>query len=185
MSELTEILRRATADSLVLLDEVGRGTSTADGLAIARAVTEYVHDELGATTLFATHHHDLTAVAGERERVCNRHFEATTREDGSVAFDHEIRPGASDSSYGVEVAEMAGVPDRVVERSRELAADAAAAPRTDGHGDEAAGEGRAARERDGGDPNHPVLAALQSVDVAETTPMEALELLSNLQHRLD
>jgi DNA mismatch repair protein MutS len=177
MSELTEILRRATADSLVLLDEVGRGTSTADGLAIARAVTEYVHDEVGATTLFATHYHDLTAVATQRERVRNRHFEATTRADGSVAFDHEIRTGASDASYGIEVAEMAGVPEPVVERSRELAGD--------GPGSRGNGTGPAARTtaRDGG--AHPVIEQLRSVDVAETTPLEAIELLWELRRQVD
>ncbi|MFB6223343.1 MAG: DNA mismatch repair protein MutS [Haloarcula sp.] len=123
MTELATILDAATADSLVLLDEVGRGTSTADGLAIARAVTEYLHDEVGAYTLFATHHHDLTAVAGALPGATNRHFE-TSHEDGAVRFDHELAPGPAAASYGVEVASMAGVPASVVERSREVLADA-------------------------------------------------------------
>ncbi|MDT3434195.1 DNA mismatch repair protein MutS [Haloarcula sp. 1CSR25-25] len=126
MTELATILDAATADSLVLLDEVGRGTSTADGLAIARAVTEYLHDEVGAYTLFATHHHDLTAVAAALPGATNRHFE-TSREDGDVRFDHELAPGPAAASYGVEVASMAGVPESVVERSRSLLADAEAA----------------------------------------------------------
>ncbi|TQR22571.1 hypothetical protein C9J85_14795 [Haloferax sp. wsp5] len=123
MTELATILDAATENSLVLLDEVGRGTSTADGLAIARAVTEYLHDEVGAYTLFATHHHDLTAVAAALSGATNRHFE-TSREDGDVRFDHELAPGPAAASYGVEVASMAGVPDSVVERSRDLLADA-------------------------------------------------------------
>ena len=122
MSELTEILHDAGPDSLVLLDEVGRGTATTDGRAIARAATEFVHDELEATALFATHYHDLTDLATERERVFNLHFTAT-REDGEVTFLHRVVPGASSSSYGVEVAELAGVPAPVVERSRELIAE--------------------------------------------------------------
>ncbi|EMA08654.1 DNA mismatch repair protein MutS [Haloarcula vallismortis] len=126
MTELATILDAATADSLVLLDEVGRGTSTADGLAIARAVTEFLHDEVGAYTLFATHHHDLTAVAADLSGATNRHFE-TSREDGDVAFDHELAPGPAAASYGVEVASMAGVPESVVERSRDLLGDAEAA----------------------------------------------------------
>jgi len=109
MSELTEILHDAGPDSLVLLDEVGRGTATTDGRAIARAAAEFIHDELGATAIFATHYHDLTDLAAERERVFNLHFTAT-REDGDVTFLHRIVPGASSSSYGVEVAELAGVP---------------------------------------------------------------------------
>ena len=117
MSELTEILHDATDDSLVLLDEVGRGTSTADGLAIAQATTEFIHDELGATTLFATHYHGLTALADDYEGVVNRHF-AATREGEEITFLHRIAPGASSASYGIEVARMAGVPDTVVDRAR-------------------------------------------------------------------
>ncbi|WP_050031645.1 DNA mismatch repair protein MutS [Halorubrum halophilum] len=119
MSELTEILHDAGPDSLVLLDEVGRGTATTDGRAIARAAAEFIHDELGATALFATHYHDLTDLADERERVFNLHFTAT-REGGDVTFLHRVVPGASSSSYGVEVAELAGVPASVVDRSRDL-----------------------------------------------------------------
>ncbi|ELZ33594.1 DNA mismatch repair protein MutS [Halorubrum tebenquichense] len=122
MSELTEILHDAGPDSLVLLDEVGRGTATTDGRAIARAAAEFLHDELGATALFATHYHELTDLADERERVFNLHFTAT-REDGDVTFLHRIVPGASSSSYGVEVAELAGVPGPVVDRARDLVAE--------------------------------------------------------------
>ncbi|SFH69795.1 DNA mismatch repair protein MutS [Halorubrum aquaticum] len=130
MSELTEILHDAGPDSLVLLDEVGRGTATTDGRAIARAAAEFVHDELGATALFATHYHDLTDLAAERERAFNLHFTAT-REDGEVTFLHRVVPGASSSSYGVEVAELAGVPAAVVERSRDLVAETDSARETD------------------------------------------------------
>ncbi|MFC7187599.1 DNA mismatch repair protein MutS [Halorubrum yunnanense] len=131
MSELTEILHDAGPDSLVLLDEVGRGTATTDGRAIARAAAEFVHDELGATALFATHYHGLTDLAEERERVFNLHFTAT-REDGDVTFLHRVVPGASSSSYGVEVAELAGVPGPVVERSRSLVAGDAGDESPDG-----------------------------------------------------
>jgi len=116
MSELTEILHDGTENSLVLLDEVGRGTSTADGLAIARATTEFIHDELGAMTLFATHYHGLTSLEAEREGVFNLHF-AATREGDEVTFLHRVAPGASSASYGIEVARMAGVPEPVVDRA--------------------------------------------------------------------
>jgi DNA mismatch repair protein MutS len=122
MAELTEILHNATPDSLVLLDEVGRGTSTADGLAIARAVTEFIHDDIGARTLFATHYHELTDVADDLERVENRHFSAD-RDGESVTFHHVVRDGPAAASYGVAVARMAGIPEPVVERSAALVED--------------------------------------------------------------
>jgi DNA mismatch repair protein MutS len=122
MTELQEILHDATERSLVLLDEVGRGTSTADGRAIARAAVEFLHDELGATTVFATHYHDLTDLADRLPRVRNRHLDAT-RTDGDVTFRHRVREGPASSSYGVRVAEMAGLPTAVVDRARELVGD--------------------------------------------------------------
>jgi len=227
MTELATILDAATADSLVLLDEVGRGTSTADGLAIARAVTEYLHDEVGAYTLFATHHHDLTAVAADLPGATNRHFE-TSREDGDVRFDHELVPGPAAASYGVEVASMAGVPESVVERSRDLLMDADAGetstdgvaprdateteadtpadsdaasaavettgPTENGKAAASAGEGTvnghqktvrtngAAIE---GEVPESVAQQLASLDVATMTPIEAMNVLADLQDRLE
>jgi DNA mismatch repair protein MutS len=189
MTELADILAGATEDSLVLLDEVGRGTSTADGFAIARAVTEHLHDEVGAFTLFATHHHDLTAVAESLPRARNRHFEGT-RDGSGVSFDHEVRDGAATASYGVDVARMAGVPDPVVERARDLLGDPPD-ERTNGHaaaangdvGGEAGGDGAAAgTDGAGGDGTAPELvAAIEGVDVGSTTPLEALNTLAELK----
>ena len=119
MDELSTILDSATERSLVLLDEVGRGTSTADGFAIARAVTEHLHDEVGALTLFATHHHDLTAVAADLDGAYNLYFR-TERTDAGVVFEHDIERGTADASYGVEVAATAGIDEAVVDRAREL-----------------------------------------------------------------
>jgi DNA mismatch repair protein MutS len=192
MTELADILAGATEDSLVLLDEVGRGTSTADGFAIARAVTEHLHDEVGAFTLFATHHHDLTAVAESLSRARNRHFEGTRAGEG-VTFDHEIRDGAATASYGVDVARMAGVPDPVVERARDLLGDDPD-ERTNGHA--TAANGGVEDERadadgasdtagaDGVGPEAPpaaVLEALDGVDLGSTTPLEALNTLAELK----
>ncbi|WP_336035001.1 DNA mismatch repair protein MutS [Halobacterium yunchengense] len=204
MTELASILRAATGDSLVLLDEVGRGTSTTDGLAIARAVTEHLHDEVGATTLFATHHHELTADAEALPGAVNRHFGATRTAEG-VTFEHEVREGPATASYGVEVAQTAGVPDEVVERAREFleasdVADAAAAGReaaaeeADEHSGGRSGEraGRASAGRASADPSasrsgseSSVAAALREVDVAELTPVEALNVLNDLKRDLD
>ena len=212
MTELATILDAATADSLVLLDEVGRGTSTADGLAIARAVTEFLHDETGAYTLFATHHHDLTDVAAALAGATNRHFE-TSREDGRVVFDHTLVAGPAAASYGVEVASMAGVPESVVERSRSLlAAETPAATATEANaastgaeraeratpatdGSETLGRVETGESRNGETPPPAVTATnvdltgiveqLRAVDVATMTPLEALNALAALKDEVE
>ena len=185
MTELAAILKEASEDSLVVLDEVGRGTSTTDGYAIAQAATEYLHDEVGAYTLFATHHHELTEVAAELQRARNYHFSADRTPDG-VAFEHDLRAGAATASYGVEVAETAGVPDPVVERAAALLADETDA--VDGPAADTPASGRtppAAPSTDGGELPEELLAELRAVDLADTTPLEALNLLSRLQKRVE
>ncbi|MFB6227107.1 MAG: DNA mismatch repair protein MutS [Halobacteriales archaeon] len=175
MAELADILENATADSLVLLDEVGRGTSTADGFAIARATTEYLHDEIGSLTLFATHHHELTGTAAALPDATNLHFDAT-RAGREITFDHEVAAGPATASYGIEVARMAGVPEPVVERSRELLEADSADATVSGTGNDDSGE---AGSSDGVPPD--ILAELEAVDLATTTPLEALETLAELK----
>jgi DNA mismatch repair protein MutS len=178
MAELADILTEADADSLVVLDEVGRGTSTRDGYAIAQAATEYLHDEIGSYTLFATHHHELTDVAATLPRASNYHFSATRTADG-VEFEHDLRGGPGEASYGVEVAEMAGVPGDVVDRAGGLLDDEemqTSVSETDRVGPETT-------TTDGG--RGAILAELESVDLAETTPLEALNLLSELQSSIE
>ena len=119
MQELSNILHSATEESLVILDEVGRGTATYDGISIAWAATEYLHNTVGAKTLFATHYHELTGLADHLERVANVHVAADER-DGDVTFLRTVREGPTDRSYGVHVADLAGVPDPVVDRSRDV-----------------------------------------------------------------
>jgi DNA mismatch repair protein MutS len=190
MDELATILREADERSLVLLDEVGRGTSTADGLAIAQAITEHLHDEVGATTLFATHHHPLTELADRLEAAFTLHFEVEQRE-GEVVFHHEIAPGAATGSYGVEVATAAGVPESVVERSRELVAENADEPAGDGPEPRAdpqeRGDAHAPASTDGGSQGVPddVARELRSLELAHLTPVEALTELDRLQRLLE
>ncbi|TQQ80197.1 DNA mismatch repair protein MutS [Halonotius roseus] len=210
MSELTEILHDATDRSLVLLDEVGRGTSTADGLAIAQATTEFIHDELDALTLFATHYHGLTDLADERAGVHNLHF-AATREGDDVTFLHRVAPGASSASYGIEVARMAGVPTPVVDRAREVVAsttgdasdsdaaadtadDAAGQPAADNDtttdptasaaADDALADALADQTLDA-ETVAAVAAELQEIDIATMTPLEALNTLDELRTTLE
>ncbi len=184
MDELATILGDAGETSLVLLDEVGRGTSTADGLAIAGAMAEHVHDEVGALTLFATHHHPLTALAEDLEAAHNLHFEAV-EESGEVRFDHEITPGAAEGSYGVEVATAAGVPETVVSRARELLE---ANTRASLSGGATTGE---PATTDGGPPSpgggdlETVAAELRDLEIAHMTPVEALAELDRLRRLLE
>ncbi|WP_266075550.1 DNA mismatch repair protein MutS [Haladaptatus caseinilyticus] len=165
MTEVADILQNATEKSLILLDEVGRGTSTTDGFAIARSVTEHIHDEIGAKTLFATHHHDLTAVANELSNATNLHFGATENH-GEVVFEHDISPGATMTSYGIEVAQVAGVPKSVISRSKELI--------DENEELESTSSGTA-----------DILAELKRTNIADTTPLEALQLLDRLKGQLD
>ena len=121
MTEVADILRNATPRSLLILDEIGRGTSTFDGMAIARAVLEYAADpkRLGAKTLFATHYHELTALERELPNVKNYNI-AVKKRQGDIIFLRKIVPGAADESYGVEVAKLAGLPEVVITRARAL-----------------------------------------------------------------
>ncbi|MBQ3356031.1 MAG: DNA mismatch repair protein MutS [Oscillospiraceae bacterium] len=121
MTEVADILTHATARSLLILDEIGRGTSTFDGMAIARAVLEYAADKkrLGAKTLFATHYHELTDIEREIEGVRNYNI-AVKKRGSDIVFLRKIVPGAADDSYGVEVAKLAGLPDKVISRARDL-----------------------------------------------------------------
>jgi len=121
MVETANILNNATPSSLIILDEIGRGTSTFDGLSLAWAVAEYLHDEprVKARTLFATHYHELTELALGRRGVHN--YNVAVREWGDqVIFLHKIVPGAADRSYGIHVARLAGLPGTVIERAREI-----------------------------------------------------------------
>ncbi|MFN8635877.1 MAG: DNA mismatch repair protein MutS [Chloroflexota bacterium] len=151
MAETASILRQATARSLVVLDEVGRGTSTHDGLCIAQAVLEHLHDSIGARTLFATHFHELTALEESLSSVRNVTV-AVDERDGELAFLYRVVPGAADRSYGVQVARLAGLLSDVTERAAALL-----------------------REREAGDvfavDARPVV--LSGLDVAEETPPPA------------
>jgi DNA mismatch repair protein MutS len=194
MRETAEILEFASQRSLVILDEIGRGTSTFDGLSIAWAVAEYLHDTPGLCprTLFATHYHELTDLARTKLHVGNGHFEA--REWGDqVIFLRRLVEGGASRSYGIQVGRLAGLPPAVVARAGEILAnlegdelDAAGRPRL------AAGAGGV--PADAGDQlglfapvgtaAEEVATALRAVDPDRTTPIEALELLARLSARL-
>ena len=132
MNETSNIVNNATERSLVILDEIGRGTSTFDGLSIAWSVAEFLHDKIKARTLFATHYHELTKLASERKGVCN--FNVAVREwNDQIIFLRKIVPGGADKSYGIQVARLAGLPKEILDRAKEILShlekpDGAAAP---------------------------------------------------------
>jgi DNA mismatch repair protein MutS len=187
MLELANILHHATPRSLVLLDEIGRGTSTWDGLAIARAVVEYLHNSsrLGCRTLFATHFHELTALADHLPGVFCARMDVLEEGD-RVVFLHRVVPGGADRSYGVHVAELAGVPRGLTRRAREILIDLEQRAATEG----AKGRRRAMSSPA---PDHasmqltlfappsPVVTTLRDLDVESLSPLEALTKLFELK----
>ena len=122
MTEAANILNNATPRSLVILDEIGRGTSTYDGVSLAWAITEYLHDTVGCRTLFATHYHELAELAERLPNLRNCNALVHESQDG-IIFLHQIAPGSADKSYGIHVAQRAGVPAEVLERARVVLAE--------------------------------------------------------------
>jgi DNA mismatch repair protein MutS len=175
MAETSAILHTATAKSLVLLDEIGRGTSTYDGVSIAWAVSEHLHDVTGCKTVFATHYHELTQLADELVAV--RNYNVGVREVGDqVLFLHQLQPGGADRSYGIEVGRLAGLPATVLKRAREmlrlLEGGHLVAPR--------AGAAAAEQLPLFASAPDPIIERLRAADPDHLTPMAALELLAAL-----
>jgi DNA mismatch repair protein MutS len=185
MTETAAILGSATSRSLVVLDEIGRGTATYDGLALAWAVLEHLHDHVRAMTLFATHYHELTELAGRLEGVRNLH--ASVKEAGDqIIFLRRVEPGAADRSYGIEVARLAGLPGPVIDRARAiLALHERAEHEVSEELSPRAAESRGAMQIRLFEPvNHDVAERIRRVNVDELRPVEALRLLSELQEEL-
>jgi DNA mismatch repair protein MutS len=187
MTETAAILHTATAQSLILLDEVGRGTSTYDGLAIAWAAVEYLHARVHAKTLFATHYFELTELAEQLSGVKNYHV-SVKETGGSVVFLRRVEPGAADRSYGIEVAKLAGLPNEVVVRAREVLAEHESSEhRLSGHltpGSSAEAE-RPTQLTIFTPLSQPVLEKLREVDLNRLTPLEALNLLAELKKQIE
>jgi len=182
MSETSAILHGATDRSLVLLDEIGRGTSTFDGVAIAWAVTEHLHDRVGCKTVFATHYHELTQLTETLQHA--RNYNVVVREAGDdIVFLHRLEPGGTDRSYGVHVARLAGLPQGVVGRAwdilRLLESGHHVAGRAPPGPPDAAQLGLFAPEE------HPVLREIRELDPETMTPLEALSRLAEMKRRTE
>ena len=181
MTEVADILRCATKRSLLILDEIGRGTSTFDGMSIARAVLEYCADPkaLGAKTLFATHYHELTELGNSLPGTVNYNIAVRTRGE-EIIFLRKILPGGADRSYGIEVAKLAGLPDKVLQRARRVLEELEAG----------GGVQRAAPRREeeqvslGSMSEGEVLEALRRCQPDTLTPIEAMGFLYELKQKL-
>ncbi len=183
MTEAAAILNTATANSFIVLDEIGRGTSTYDGLALAWSVVEYIHERIKAKTLFATHYHELTELADQLSSVRNLHV-AVKEANDQILFIRKVEPGSADRSYGIEVARLAGLPLQVIERARsvllhhEVREQALSEELTPGDADaplqiklfEPVNQGLADR--------------IRAVDIDQLRPVEALQILQELQQEL-
>ncbi len=185
MTETASILNTATAQSLVLLDEMGRGTATYDGLSLAWATVEHLHDRVGARTLFATHYHELTLLAERLSRLKNARVTVRER-DGGIVFLHTVEAGAANKSYGIEVARLAGLPGAVIERAREvLRVHERAEVRGVREAVPARTERAAALQMTMFTPlSQRIVDRLETVDVDGLTPREALALVAELQREL-
>ncbi len=184
MAEMADILRHATSASLLVLDEIGRGTSTFDGMAIARAMLEYCADKrrLGARTMFATHYHELSALEGTLDGVRNYNITAK-KQGGTLIFLRKIVPGSADDSYGIEVAKLAGVPDPVIKKAKQYLAEL----------ESGGGGGLPAPAAPTGEEQVSMLDVagsalakeLRDIDLNTITPLEALNLLYQLKQKAE
>ncbi|HXG01514.1 MAG TPA: DNA mismatch repair protein MutS, partial [Bacteroidota bacterium] len=196
MHEAAHIVNTATKRSLILLDEVGRGTSTFDGISIAWALTEYLHERVGARTLFATHYHELNELAELFPRIKN--YKVEVREYGDkVIFLHKVTPGFADHSYGIQVAQMAGLPEEVTERAKKILKNLEGLELSV-HGESGsggAGQGSAKKTKGRVAPevqmtlfemkDDALREELRKIDVERLTPLEALQKLAELKQKLD
>ena len=198
MNEVANILRNATADSLLVLDEIGRGTSTFDGLSIAWAVIEHISNRklLGAKTLFATHYHELTELEGKMDNV-NNYCIAVKEKGDDIVFLRKIVKGGADKSYGIQVAKLAGVPDMVIDRAKEIVnqlSDNDITEKVQSIEVNTKNEKRKPVKYDEVDleqislfdtvRDEDVLKELQEIEITNLTPMDALNTLYRLQNKL-
>jgi len=190
MSETAHIMRHATPKSMVLLDEIGRGTSTFDGLSIAWAVAEFLHDNVGAKTLFATHYHELTDLALTKNRVSNIHI-AVKEWGGKVIFLRKIVKGGVSRSYGIQVARLAGIPVSIVERAKEILSNLESGEIESGAPRLAKPSKRTSNQFSLFDPTtsvnkeaEAVVELLNKIDPDSVTPIEALTILNELKKNI-
>jgi DNA mismatch repair protein MutS len=199
MTELANILNTSTKKSLIILDEIGRGTSTFDGLSIAWAVAEYIHNKnkIGAKTLFATHYHNLTELAEIYDGIVNYNIAIKEDKDG-IIFLRKVMPGGTNKSYGIEVAKLAGLPSDVINRANEVLRTieeeniVRVNDETAGRGIESTGDVFPKKRKltqlvlfERNPTPHPIIEDIKKLDLNEMTPLEALNRLNELKKKLE
>jgi DNA mismatch repair protein MutS len=188
MAETARILNAATNRSLVILDEIGRGTSTFDGISLAWAVTEHLHDQVGCRTLFATHYHELVELEKTKRGFRNANV-AVKEEAGDVVFLHRIVPGGADQSYGIHVARLAGLPSTVLDRAREILAflekqhrpESGTSPSSQPSPMPRVKTARALQSSLFATLPQPLVEELRRIDLASLAPEEAVDLIRRLK----
>ena len=192
--EANQAIKRASEKSLILFDELGRGTATYDGMALAQSIIEYIHDHIGAKTMFATHYHELTPLSTTLTHLVNVHV-ATLERNGDVTFLHKIAEGPADKSYGIHVAKIAGLPEDLLQRAgsilTNLESGAAQLHLT------AETEEKTQVKTEAAEPvaeqlslfaddssNQEVIEALKKVDLMNLTPMQAMNVIYELKNML-
>ena len=190
MMEANQAIKRASANSLILFDELGRGTATYDGMALAQAIIEYIHDRVGAKTMFATHYHELTELSSKLTQLVNVHV-ATLEKDGDVTFLHKIAEGPADKSYGIHVAKIAGLPEALLSRADDVltrleaqsqSAEIISVPSKAEQASPVKDEQLSLFAAD--DKAQKVIQALEAIDVLNITPLEAMTALYELKKLL-
>lgn len=199
MLEANHALTKATENSLILLDEIGRGTSTYDGMALAQAIVEYIHEQIHAKTLFSTHYHELTALEDSLEKLQNVHVRAEEHE-GNVVFLHKIQPGAADESYGIHVAKLAHLPEPLIKRAtnilemlemKDKTSKKEILPKEEGQLSFFAAEKNKKQQNSAinnevklNSKEQSIISSLETLDLLEMTPLDAMNKLYQLQKLL-
>lgn len=187
MAEANKALQNASANSLVILDELGRGTATYDGMALAQSIVEYIDNKIHAKTLFATHYHELTSLAKKSSSIQNVHVGAVEQEDGTLVFLHKIKSGPADKSYGIHVAALAGLPISVVKRANDILVDLENTPKK---AEKTTIQAEVEQidlfmdaEKENLDELKMLGEELEKLDVNKLTPLEALNMLAELKSK--
>ncbi|MBS4217664.1 DNA mismatch repair protein MutS [Bacillus sp. FJAT-49711] len=186
MLEAKNAITNATENSLILFDEIGRGTSTYDGMALAQAIIEYIHDRIGAKTLFSTHYHELTALAERLVHLKNIHVSAVEQQ-GKLVFLHKVKAGPADKSYGIHVAELAELPKVLIDRATEILNELeneTRHPKRQEHVNEQLAFFSEPAQNQIPDNERNVLSELRSLNIMEMNPMQAMNSLFEMQKKL-
>lgn len=184
MMEANQAIKRASSNSLILFDELGRGTATYDGMALAQSIIEYIHQNIGAKTLFATHYHELTSLSDSLTGLVNVHV-ATLEDNGEVTFLHKITQGPADKSYGIHVAKIAGLPNELLSRAdvilRDLENIEQKPIKIDNTVNQSSELGQISLFESA---DSEIIEKIKSLDVYNMTPMQALSTLVDLKNNL-